>query len=130
MKLNKKGFTLIELLAVIVVLAIILVIAVPRILDVITTARRESIGKSAQMISKHLVQDYAIQSVTGTAPGAVTTATACPDSAKFNTTEGTCRYTSSLVSGEMIFTVTITGAGKFAGYTAVSIDGKAATVTP
>ena len=40
--MNKKGFTLIELLAVIVVLALILVIAIPRVLNVIESAEKET----------------------------------------------------------------------------------------
>lgn len=127
MRMNKKGFTLIELLAVIVVLAIILVIAVPRVISVIATARKESLGKTAQMAARYMQQDYAIQSLTGTAPTAQSTAQPCPDAAGVK--DGTCTYTSALNSdtGELDYTVKVVGTGKFAGYIAQSVNGNAAT---
>ena len=42
MKMNKKGFTLIELLAVIVILAVIALIAVPRIIELLNSARKSA----------------------------------------------------------------------------------------
>jgi len=129
MKKNKKGFTLIELLAVIVVLAIILVIAVPRVLKVIEDARKESLGKSAQMAAKHMQQDYALQVLSGTVPEAKTEDTACPATA--GVTEGTCTYTSAsnASTGELDYTVKIVGSGKFTGWTATSVNGNTANVT-
>ncbi|MCR5483563.1 MAG: DUF285 domain-containing protein [Bacilli bacterium] len=42
MKKDNKGFTLVELLAVIVILAIIMLIAIPSVLNVMTTAKRQA----------------------------------------------------------------------------------------
>lgn len=126
MKLNKKGFTLIELLAVIVVLAIILVIAVPRVLDVINNARKEALGKSAQLVVSSLEQKYAEQIMAGK----TWVDGACADVVKFNTSEGTCSYTTDATGDEPVFTVTITGAGRFAGFTATSDNKASSTVTP
>ena len=52
---NKKGFTLIELLAVIVILAILLVIAVPKILNVIDSARANAWQESTALV-KHAIE--------------------------------------------------------------------------
>jgi prepilin-type N-terminal cleavage/methylation domain-containing protein len=129
-RLNKKGFTLIELLAVIVVLAILLVIAVPRVLDVIESARSESLGKSAQIVAKHLKQEHAIALTQGTAPSAsITDPTACPEASGFNASEGNCVYTLDLTGGEPEFVVTIQGLQRFAGWYAQSTDGNNATVS-
>ncbi len=46
----KKGFTLVELIAVVVILGIILVIAVPRITDVIESAKINSVIKNEEML--------------------------------------------------------------------------------
>ena len=129
-RLNNKAFTLIELLAVIVVLAILLVIAVPRVLDVIESARSESLGKSAQIVAKYLKEQYAIQMVTGTAPfAAITTPTPCPTEAGFNTTEGECVYTMAISGSEATFTVTIRGLLRFARWYAQSVDGANPTIS-
>ena len=129
-KLTKKGFTLIELLAVIVVLAILLVIAVPRVLDVIESARSESLGKSAQIVARYLKQDYAIKMVRGTAPTAaiVSPGVACPAEAGHNAAEGGCLYTMSLSGSEASFTVIISGLGRFARWRATSVDGATPTI--
>ena len=128
-RMNKKGFTLVELLAVIVVLAIILVIAVPRILDVIESARKEALGRSAQMVANYLQKDSAIRMLSSdfTVPAG---STDCPADAGFaEPAEGNCQYTATLTGTEASFTVTIVGAGKFAGWTAVSTNGKTPTIT-
>ncbi len=128
-RLNKKGFTLIELLAVIVVLAIILAVAVPRVLDVIENARKESLGKSAQMAAKYLSQEYAIQFVQGTQPvDPITTYTACPPEVGFAAADGDCRYTLTLTGSEPTFTVMIKGAGRFNRWQATSINGAVPTI--
>ncbi len=128
-KINKKGFTLIELLAVIVVLAIILVIAVPRILDVIESARKESLGRSAQMVANYLQKDSAIRMLASdfTVPSEFTD---CPADAGFaEPAEGDCQYFASLTGTEASFTVRITGAGKFEGWTAESTNGETPTIS-
>ena len=127
-RINKKGFTLVELLAVIVVLAIILVIAVPRILDVIESARKESLGRSAQMVANYLQKDSALRMLSSdfTVPE---DGEDCPEDAGFaDPEEGDCTYDSSLEGTEASFTVTIVGAGKFAGWTAISTNGKTPTI--
>lgn len=130
-RLNKKGFTLIELLAVIVVLAIILAVAVPRVLDVIEDARKESLGKSAQMVARYINQAYAIDLAQGNlAQTAVSAGTACPAEAGFaSPTDGACTYQLALTGSEPTVTVTIVGAGRFARWTAVSINGAASDLT-
>ena len=45
----KKGFTLVELLAVIVILAIVALIAVPIILDIIESTKRQSDERSIEL---------------------------------------------------------------------------------
>lgn len=52
MKINKKGFTLIELLAVIAILGILVVVAVPAVLDLFNTARKDSFVSQTQEIFK------------------------------------------------------------------------------
>ncbi len=129
-KMNKKGFTLVELLAVIVVLAIILVIAVPRILDVIESARKESLGRSAQMVANYLQKDSAIKMLSSTFPVAGSGINCPVDSGWDNAAgEGTCTYVVAVTGTEARFTVTINGAGKFAKWRAVSIDGASPTYT-
>ena len=127
-RMNKKGFTLVELLAVIVVLAIILVIAVPRILDVIESARKESLGRSAQMVANYLQKDSAVKMLSSTFPVAATNVT-CPEDSGWPVggTDGACTYDVTVTGTEASFTVEIVGAGKFAGWTATSVDGKTPT---
>lgn len=126
MKLNKKGFTLIELLAVIVVLAIILVIAVPKVLDVINTARSEALGKSAQVAVSSLEKEYMLKMSMGEE---WSTSGSCSAVIKFEASEGTCNYTTTTEGVEPVFTVTIIGAGKFDGWTATSSSPASSTVT-
>jgi len=51
MRNNKNAFTLVELLAVIVILAIILVIAVPKVMEIITDAKKGTLESTAKMIA-------------------------------------------------------------------------------
>ena len=60
-KMNKKGFTLIELLAVIVILAVIALIALPRIMDAIENARKESFRNSAYGLVKAAEKSCALR---------------------------------------------------------------------
>ncbi len=55
--MNKKGFTLIELLAVIVILAIIMAIAVPKVLTIIETSRKNSLLSGTKIIAKAIQSD-------------------------------------------------------------------------
>lgn len=52
MKIKFKGFTLIELLAVIAILAIVLLIAVPKVIDIVESAKKSSFENDAKMIEK------------------------------------------------------------------------------
>lgn len=129
---NNKGFTLVELLAVIVVLAIILAIAVPRVINVIVSARSESLGNFAQIVTKYLKQKYQVDVVNGTAATTSTTGFAndCPSDAGFNQTkEGDCQYDITITGTEAVFTVKIIGSGKFDGYIATSINVNTSTVS-
>jgi prepilin-type N-terminal cleavage/methylation domain-containing protein len=55
---NKKGFTLVELLAVITILGVILAIAMPRIANIQSGARADSLRASLKLIIKGI--DYAV----------------------------------------------------------------------
>ena len=113
--MKKNGFTLVELLAVIVILAIILVIAVPKITDTIDNARKGSLESSVKMVA---AQAETQKTVADTLEG-VTFADSgnCIGEgaawAGLNSSDyDTCTYT--IADG--VATVTITGKGKFAGY--------------
>ncbi|HOZ54352.1 MAG TPA: leucine-rich repeat domain-containing protein [Bacilli bacterium] len=54
---NKRGFTLIELVAVIVILVIILLIAIPKISDVVTNSKKNSLVSSAKILAKAIQSD-------------------------------------------------------------------------
>ena len=55
--MNKKAFTLIELIAVIVILAIIMLIAVPKILDVIETSKKDTLVSGTKIIANAIQAD-------------------------------------------------------------------------
>ncbi len=104
----KKGFTLVELLAVIVILAVILVIAVPQINSVIKQTRKNSLGSTAKLIAAKAeekeVENDALE---------ISDSITCEDLVKLDDNYGNCSV--SIVNGKG--TVTIVGAGKFAGIT-------------
>ena len=64
-RLNKKGFTLIELLAVIAILAILIVIAVPTVLNLFQTSKKNSFVTQAQTIFKAAEQSVITQQING-----------------------------------------------------------------
>ena len=125
----KKGFTLVELLAVIVILAVILVIAVPQINSVIKQTKKNSLASTAKLIAAKVeekqVENEALEN------NEVLT---CSDLVKLDSNYGNC--TVSIVNGKG--TVTINGAGKFAGITCTGtkdnmtcsegVEGEVATV--
>ena len=107
---KKKGFTLVELLAVIVILAVILVIAVPQIMSVIESARKGSIESTAKLIAEGAEREYTNRKILGK-----DTNIKCTDVSSMNSNDyGTC-VISFDNSGKA--TVSITGKGKFEGYT-------------
>ena len=109
---KKKGFTLVELLAVIVILAVILVIAVPQIMSVIESARKGSIESTAKLIAEGAEREYTNRKILGK-----DTNIKCSDVSSMNSNDyGTC-VISFDNSGKA--TVSITGKGKFEGYTCV-----------
>ena len=55
---NNKGLTLVEVLAVIVVLSFILLIAVPKVLNVITDAKKGTLETTARMIANSVENKY------------------------------------------------------------------------
>ena len=110
MKKKKRGFTLVELLAVIVILAVILVIAVPQIMSVIESARKGSIESTAKLIAEGAEREYTNRKILGK-----DTNIKCSDVSSMNSRDyGTCVITFDN-SGKAI--VSITGKGKFEGYT-------------
>ena len=117
--MKKNGFTLVELLAVIVILAIILVIAVPKITDTIDNARKGSLESSVKMVAAQAeTQKTVADTLEGVNFDAGTSAkpATCTGAAwaGLNSSDyDTCTYT--IADG--VATVTITGKGKFNGYT-------------
>ena len=107
---KKKGFTLVELLAVIVILAVILVIAVPQIMSVIESARKGSIESTAKLIAEGAEREYTNRKILGK-----DTNIKCSDVSSMNSNDyGTCVITFDNAGKA---TVSITGKGKFEGYT-------------
>ena len=107
---KKKGFTLVELLAVIVILAVILVIAVPQIMSVIESARKGSIESTAKLIAEGAEREYTNRKILGK-----DTNIECSDVSSMNSNDyGTCVIT---FDNRGKATVSITGKGKFEGYT-------------
>ena len=108
MKKNKSGFTLIELLAVIVILEVILVIAIPRILDVIETSKKDSFKNAAQLIADSAEKKKASNKLLDKDEEII-----CKDVAKINDED----YKSCIISfdSEGNAKVSITGKGKFGG---------------
>ena len=108
MKKNKNAFTLIELLAVIVILAVILVIAMPRILDVIETSKKDSFKNAAQLIADSAEKKKASDKLLDKDEEIT-----CKDVAKINDED----YKSCIITfdSDGIAKVSITGKGKFDG---------------
>ena len=107
---KKKGFTLVELLAVIVILAVILVIAVPQIMSVIESARKGSIESTAKLIAEGAEREYTNRKILGKDTNVL-----CSDVSSMNSNDyGSCSITFDNTGKA---TVTITGKGKFEGYT-------------
>ena len=107
---KKKGFTLVELLAVIVILAVILVIAVPQIMSVIESARKGSIESTAKLIAEGAEREYTNRKILGKDTNVL-----CSDVSSMNSNDyGTCVITFDNAGKA---TVSITGKGKFEGYT-------------
>ena len=107
---EKKGFTLVELLAVIVILAVILVIAVPQIMSVIESARKGSIESTAKLIAEGAEREYTNRKILGKDTNVL-----CSDVSSMNSNDyGSCSISFDNTGKA---TVTITGKGKFEGYT-------------
>ena len=66
---NKKGFTLVELLAVIAILAILVIIALPNVLELFETARKNSFRNEVNEVYKAAKQRYVIDSMSIPANG-------------------------------------------------------------
>ena len=110
--MKKNAFTLIELLAVIVILAVILVIAVPQVLDVIETSTKGSIDISVKNIAKAAEMKYAEMVVAGES---INGSINCSEVVNISTSDySNCTITFD-ENGKA--SVTVTGIGKFEGYT-------------
>ena len=114
--MKKNGFTLVELLAVIVILAIILVIAVPKITDTIDNARKGSLESSVKMVA---AQAETQKTVADTLEGVTfaDSGNCIGEGAAWAGLNSSDYDTSTYTIANGVATVTITGKGKFAGYT-------------
>ncbi|MGM9877381.1 MAG: type II secretion system protein [Bacilli bacterium] len=63
--MKKKGFTLVELLAVIAILAILVVIAMPNVLGMFNSSKKNTFKTEVQSILKQVTTDYVQQSLNG-----------------------------------------------------------------
>ena len=116
---NKKGFTLVELLAVIVILAIILAIAVPTISSLINNQKKSAFEAGVKMILKGA--DYYILQNPGTTTLPTTVATYGGAAADYTISAAT------ITAG--VPSMTIVGAGQYAGCNTGTVKGTAAAVT-
>ena len=123
--MKKNGFTLVELLAVIVILAIILVIAVPKITDTINNAREGSMASSVKMVAAAAEREKMVADTLGnefTDTNCLTAAWAGLNATDYATctvsfdTDGSAK-------------VSMTGKGKFDGYTCTNGTRTEATCT-
>ena len=62
---NKNGFTLVELLAVIAILAILVIIALPNVINMYTTAKKNTFVSEAKAIAKSVSNKYISESMKG-----------------------------------------------------------------
>ena len=62
---NKRGFTLVELLAVIAILAILVIIALPNVINMYTTAKKNSFVTEAQGIAKNVASKFMSENMNG-----------------------------------------------------------------
>ncbi len=62
---SKKGFTLVELLAVIAILAILVIIALPNVLNMYTTAKKNTFVTEVQNLAKSVGSKYIQESMAG-----------------------------------------------------------------
>ncbi len=62
---NKKGFTLVELLAVIAILAILVIIALPNVINMYTTAKKNTFVTEVQNLAKSAGSKYIQESMIG-----------------------------------------------------------------
>ncbi|MDD6272977.1 MAG: type II secretion system protein [bacterium] len=63
--MKKKGFTLVELLAVIAILAILVVIAMPNVLGMFNSSKKNTFKTEVQSILKQVTTDYVQESLSG-----------------------------------------------------------------
>ena len=63
--MKKKGFTLVELLAVIAILAILVVIAMPNVLGMFNSSKKNTFVTEVQSILKQVTTDYVQESLNG-----------------------------------------------------------------
>ena len=110
---REKGFTLVELLAVIVILAIILVIAVPQIMDTIESSRIAAMESSVKMVAAQVENQYTVAKTLG--KEFLDTGSCMEEWAGLNDADyKTCTYK---MGADGTALVTISGQGKFSGYT-------------
>ena len=117
---KRNGFTLVELLAVIVILAIILVIAIPQIIKTIEAARLGAFRSTAKLLLSQAEKQKLIDEtldVNGTAtPKDYSGRDACSTLAKLGNDYAQDGCTLIWDATSKAYKLTLTGAGKFAGY--------------
>ena len=123
--MKKNGFTLVELLAVIVILAIILVIAVPKITDTINNAREGSMASSVKMVAAAAEREKMVADTLGKDfddTDCITAAWAGLNGSDYKTCTVSFDDNGSAK-------VSMTGKGKFEGYTCTNGTRTEATCT-
>ena len=65
--MNKKGFTLVELLAVIAILAILVIIALPNVMGMFNTAKKNSFATEVKEVYKTAQQQWMLDNMTSAA---------------------------------------------------------------
>jgi len=113
---KRNGFTLVELLAVIVILAIILVIAVPQIMNTIENARLGAFRSTAKLIATSAEKEFLVQQTLGDTGWTKLTSLDCDQVVDID--DDDVNYTACSISfdGDGVASVTLTGGGKFDGY--------------
>ena len=110
----KKGFTLIELLAVIAILAILVIIALPNVLKLFNTAKKDTFLTEVRNLYNSVQQEYLSSSITGNATTAFCTS---------NTLTSETSSTLSMQGESIYYNIILDSTGKISNMYVSSKDG-------